>query len=228
MSKVKNVFITLDGQEVPIKPISPTKLMKVEIGIENAYKKKGEPIDPPTYTVAVAGGGEEEHELDETSIESGDTKETERRQKAWDLHIDALDRMKAEKYNITRKIVLNSIKLPLPEDESWIAEQEENYIEVPNDPYERWIHWIETEILLPQEIIQMISQILELSATGLLPEEDVQAAKKLFLDTVYAQPEESEGEENTDREDAEDQGSLVAQSDNVGSSSSKSVGDDPE
>ena len=205
MTSRKNVFISLSGKEIPIKPLSPTKLMKAELGVENAFKKRDEPIDPPTYTVEVAGGGIEEHVLDETSIESGVAEETEVRQDAWDAHVKALTAMKAEQFRITRKIVLDSIDLPLPKDDSWVKEQQDNYIDVPEDPYDRWVHWIETEVLLPQDIIEIIAEILELSATGLLPEEDVQAAKKLFRRGVYGEPESGETEDETSGGDAEDE-----------------------
>ena len=206
MTNKRNVFTSLSGREVPIQPLSPTKLMRAEIGVENAFRDKGEPIDPPTYEVEVAGGGIEEHELDETAIESGDAEETARRQEAWDAHQKALTAMKAEQYNITRKIVLDSIDLSLPEDDSWVKEQQDNYIDVPEDPYERWVHWIETEVLLPQDIINIIGDILELSATGLLPEEDVQAAKKLFRRGVYGESESGESEDDTSGGDAETDG----------------------
>jgi len=222
-----NIYKTLDGKDVPIKAISPTKIMRSEIGITKMFRAKGEPIDPPTYEVETVGGGKETHILDETAVMiPGDEEKTAERQALWDAHTDACQRMKQQQYDTTRKIVLDSIDLPLPADESWIRKQEELFIEIPEDLYERWIHWLETEILLPQDIIEIVSDILTLSTKGIIPEEDVEAATELFRRSVYTQARGSEEQENTVEADAEKKRALDAQPDNVGDVSGESVGDD--
>lgn len=225
MTKEGHIYITLSGLEVPIKPISPTKLMKAEIGVEKTFKDRGEPIDTPTYDVETAGGGKETFDLDEDSILiPDDEEETTKRQADWDAHQDALKRLKKEQYDVTRTIVLKAIDLQLPEDETWIKEQKELYIEVPDKPHERWYHWLETEILHPTDIINLIAQILVLSATGIMPEEDVDAAVALFRRDVSAQPEEPKGEEDSPNKDAKKEGTLGTQSINAGGISGESLG----
>ena len=225
----QTVYVTLSGVEIPIKPISPTKIMKAEIGVEKAFRSRDEPIDPPTYAVETAGGGVETFELDETAIEiPGDEAETKKRQIAWTAHQEALVRLKKEQFDITRKIVLNSIDLPLPEDETWIEDQEALYIEVPDDPRARWMHWLETEILHPRDIVEIIADILTLSSKGIIPEEDIDAAAKLFRRAVYSQAEGPEEQEDTSGSDADEEGELGAQPNNAGSDGSESLGDDSE
>ncbi len=226
-NKKANVFITLGGTLVPIKPISPTKLMKAEIGVEKSFKKRNEPIDVPIYKVETAGGGHESFELDADSIlVPDDEKETAKRQADWDAHLDATERLKKEQYDITKRIVLNAIDLKLPKDESWIKDQEDLYIEVPEDPRERWNHWLETEILHPTDVINLIAQILMLSATGILPDEEVEAAVNLFLDSVSPEPEEA-GDGSPAEENAEEDRALGTQPFHVGDHSSEGMGDDP-
>ena len=228
MSK-QTIYVTLGGVEIPIKPISPTKIMKAEAGIEKDFRSRDEPIDTPTYDVETAGGGVETFELDETAIEiPGDEEETKKRQIAWTTHQEALARLKSAQFNITRTIVLTSIDLPLPEDETWIEDQKALFIDVPDAPKERWIHWLETEILHPRDIIEIIATILTLSSRGIIPEEDVEAAAKLFRSAVYPQAERPEEQEDTSGQDAEEEGELVAQPDNAGSDGGESLGDDPE
>lgn len=229
MSKKQTVYVTLSGVEIPIKPISPTKIMKAETGVEKDFRNRGEPIDPPTYDVETAGGGVETFDLDETAIEiPGDEVETKKRRIAWTAHQEALARLKTAQFDITRRIVLNSIDLALPEDETWIEDQEALFIDVPDDPRARWIHWLETEILHPNDIIEIIALILTLSSHGIIPEEDIEAAAKLFRRAVYPQAERPEEQEDTSGQDAEEEGELVAQPDNAGSDSGESLGDDPE
>ncbi len=223
----KNVFTALSGMEIPIKPISPTKLMKAEMGVEKAFKKRNEPIDVPTYKIETVGGGYESYDLDEDSITApDDEKETAKRQADWDAHQDALKRLREAQFEVTKKIVLNSIDLKLPEDESWIEEQEELYIEVPKDKRERWNHWLETEILHPTDVTGLIAQILYLSASGILPEEEVKAAVSLFLDSVLEESEET-GDSDPTSEDAEEDRTLETKPLHDGDSSSERVGDDP-
>ena len=228
MSK-QMIYVTLGGVEIPIKPISPTKIMKAETGVEKDFRSRDEPIDTPTYDVETAGGGVETFELDETAIKlPGDEAETEKRQGAWDAHQDALARLKKEQFDITRKIVLDSIDLPLPEDETWIEDQKAFYIDVPDDPRARWIHWLETEILHPHDVIEIIASVLTLSSKGIIPEEDIEAAANLFRRAVSPQAEGSEEPEDTAGQDAEEEGELVAQPDNAGSDDGEGLGDAPE
>ena len=215
MTQKNHVFTSISGREIPIMPISPAKLMRAEIGIEKAFRKKGLPIDPPTYTVEVAGGGIEEHVLDDSSIESGDPEETKRRQEAWDAHVEAITEMHAEQLRVTKKIVLESIDIPLPEDDSWIKEQEELYIEVPEDPYERWIHWLETEVLLAQDINEIVLEIMVLSGTGLVSEEDIETMRRLFRGRASSESEQPEDESNPAGGDAQEERTLDSQQDNA-------------
>jgi len=222
-------YTALSGIKIPILPISPTKIMKAEQGVEKAFRNKGEPIDTPIYKVETAGGGFEEFDLDEDSIHlPDDPEETAKRQKDWDLYRDAIKRLKREQFDITRIIVLDAIDLPLPKDESWIKEQEKLYIEVPKDPRKRWMHWLETEILHPNDIVELVAEILILSSTGIISEEDVKAAVGLFRSTVYPQPEESGEREDSPGEDAEEEGSLGTQPVDAGSDSGESLETDTE
>ena len=225
----RRVYTALSGFEVPIKPISPTKIMKAEQGLEKAFRDRGEPIDIPIYKVETAGGGSEEFELDIDSIQlPDDPEETAKRQKDWDLYQDAISRLKKEQFDITRIITLDAIDLPLPEDTSWIQEQKDLYIEIPENRHDLWMHWLETEILHPSDVVNLVAEILILSSTGIISEEEVKAAVGLFRSTVSSQPEESGEREDSPGEDAEEEGSLGPQPVDAGGDGGESLGIDTE
>lgn len=212
MSQDNHVYEARTGWDVPLKPFSATKIIRAEMGVEQDFRDAGEPIDTPTYDVPTAGGGVQTYDLAEDAIKiPDDPEETARRQEAWDAHQDALKRLNAAQFDVTKKIVLRSIDLELPEDDAWVKEQEELHIRIPEEPLERWMHWIDTEVLLPQDVIDMIALILDISATGLVPREDVEAAKRKFRGPLLERSERSGDEEDPAGGHATEEGSVGAQ-----------------
>ena len=75
-------FTTTDGRTFELIPVSQTQLQKVALAVEAEYRKRGDPLDPPTYVTAI---GETATWTAEGVAKDG----TEADKAAWALHADA-------------------------------------------------------------------------------------------------------------------------------------------
>lgn len=185
-SKPRNVYTTANGFEVPITPISLEELRKAEVGVEKHFRAEGEPLDPPTYDVEVAGGDLQTFPMDaESVLVEGDEEETSKRQALWDAHQDAVDRLKNEQNRVSQVIFMEGIDVELPEGDEWETRQKELYIEVPEDEDEKYWHYLTTIVFKsPNDFVFCIEKILRISAQGIVPEEELDGLISLFRDTV--------------------------------------------
>lgn len=184
-----------DGTKVYIQAISLLELQKVEEGITAEYKAKGEPIDPPTYEVTTAGGGKIKLPMNETNLEvEGNPQESAKRQLDWQMHQDALARMKNEIGSISTEIIMEGV-LCDPPSEEWIAKKRKRHIIIPEDPDERLLYYKMTEILrTPGDIVKAQSEIMLLSSSGAVKREDIEAAGAMFLRQIRLAAERPAGE----------------------------------
>lgn len=184
--KGKDVFITATGVELRLRRISPLLVEKA---------RASEPMpERPTYIADTAGGGTEEHPHDDTTLE------TEEDELAWQTYL--METAFAQR-RVNERVVMLLFRrgidydaLKLPEDDTWITEQREIFgVEVPDDPFELKMHWLETEALTTPEEIKLLTVEL-MSMTG-CPEEVVAAAERSFRRPVEGdspeQPPDSEG-----------------------------------
>lgn len=168
-------FKTVEGIEVEYGPISLAELEMAEKAIEREYRERGEPIDPPTYEVEVAGGGKVKHFHDENS-DKDDAAQAE-----WLLHKDALNRMQGDQTAVRSQMIFEGIKVQLPEDDAWMRRQKKYRIPIPEDPEERLTHYIMTVIFkAPSDVMDISMEIMRLSAKGLVPREAIDAAEATF------------------------------------------------
>lgn len=190
-SKPRNVYTTANGYDVPISPISLEELRKAEVGVAKHFKDEGEPLDPPTYDVEVAGGDTQTFPMDEESVlVEGDEEETAKRQALWDAHQDALQRMKSEQNRVSQVIFMEGIQVELPSDTSWEDRQRNLYIEIPEEPDEKYWHYLSTVVFKsPNDFVSCIEKILRISAQGIVPEEELDGLISLFRDTVQGTTE---------------------------------------
>lgn len=184
--KAQDVFLTSTGVELPLRRISP-------LLVEKARASEAMP-ERPTYIAETAGGGTEEHPHDDTTLE------TEEDKAAWREYL--METAFAQR-RVNNRVVMLLFRrgidydaLKLPKDDSWIKEQRDIFgIEVPDDPLELKMHWVETEALATPEDIKLLT-IQLMSMTG-APEEVVAAAERSFRRPVEGdpteQPADSEG-----------------------------------
>jgi hypothetical protein len=181
---------TTAGLELPIQPVSRQLIDKAVARVEKRYRERGEPLDLPTYEVAILGGKSTQREpLDEKSLEAGDEAETARRKTAWAAYQDATGRLAAEKDYLGQKLWLClGIPVEAPEN-GWREVQEMLGVEIPVDtpeaPFELKYHWLTTEILkTPDDFLSAITGVTRLSNAGAINEEDYAAAVKSFRDSL--------------------------------------------
>jgi len=207
-----NIFLTANGYEVPIEPISVVDLQLTEARIEKAFRDRGEPIDPPTYIIKTDLGDEEVFEITEKTLKaqhsdgSENEEESKRRLKLFLEHKDAVKRLEEEAATITQEIIMEGIALELPEDDEWTKRLIRRYVEIPKDKHEKWLLWLESEVFRSySDLLDCIAYIFEISMTGMVAEEDKHKLIDLFRNPAQSgtgqpeeQVEESEGIESTE------------------------------
>jgi alkanesulfonate monooxygenase SsuD/methylene tetrahydromethanopterin reductase-like flavin-dependent oxidoreductase (luciferase family) len=159
MSKI----VTVDGLEVALRPVSQTQIQRINATVETQWRKRGEPIDPPTYTITTATGETETHAHDADSVATG----TDEERAAWEAYQTARAEMEAEqRLRTTKFLLLNGIVGHEPTEE-WAEEQAYWGLEVPEDPRERRLAYLQAEVLkTPQDTIDAMGEIMRLSMAG--------------------------------------------------------------
>ena len=183
---------TLDsGITIKLTGISDTLQNMIVRKVEKEFRAKGEPVDPPTYIVKTAFGGEVMEETNphtETTLEvtaadcmidADDDEEkaaklaetrTAENKKLWALHKAALQRMETEQNERRAKsILLGGIQFELPADDAWEKMQEFMGAEIPTDPIEKRYHYLTTEIVkTPADLLNVMQRITMLSYKGIV------------------------------------------------------------
>lgn len=183
----RQVLVTEDGLEYPIRSISMLDLQAAKTGLENEYRARGEPIDVPTYEVTLTGGVKVLHNLTEKNlVVAKDPAETKRRETAWAEYQAALGRMDAEYGAISRDIFLDGLDVELPSDESWIERRRRRHIEVPDDLYARLNYYKMNEILrTPGNLVRLQEEVILLSSSGGVSRSEIEAAGDSFLSSIF-------------------------------------------
>lgn len=185
MTAKKNTITTDAGVEVPIQPISLVTLEMSEQGLLQSYKDRGEPLDVPTYEAELPGGEKEMHQHDATTLR------TDEERAAWKAHLDAKDRYYNDLSELRQSIIYTDGIMAEPTDDLWEAKQRRRYIRIPEDPEEKRVHWIKTELLrTAPDIVEATTAIMALSAGGVVSREQIDAHKATFLHSLQAQPEQ--------------------------------------
>src|SRR3990167_3950686 len=166
MSDKKNVHTTVAGVEVLIGPVNLFDLNLAAARLEKEFRERGEPLDPPTYTAELAGGGTQTFEHDEDTLEvtpemvlsealddPEKAKEiaahrTAVNREAWADYMSANARLIAEQSALRMEIMLDGVKAELPEDGAWEARRKRRHLEVPDDPIEKRLYYIQRELLV--------------------------------------------------------------------------------
>lgn len=144
-------FTTRAGVELILVPIPPLLLEQVRASV------KYPPV--PTYTTKTAAGNEETYKHDETTLT------TDEERLAWAEYLAGkkeADRLLNER--VMRALFLKGIALTMPTDNEWVLEQEFMGIKVPDNPLERKLHYISTELVSTSEdMVGIMSEIMRLT-----------------------------------------------------------------
>ena len=124
------MYTTRKGVAIRLRLFSPVLRDKVRQSVEFP--------EVPVYVATTAGGGKEEHEYTEDMIETDEEREM------WRAHQGNLLAANLILYErLGRLALIRGTEVNIPD--GWEKEQELFGIEVPTDPIERKLHWIETE-----------------------------------------------------------------------------------
>ncbi len=204
---MKDVFVTKDGNRIPLRRVAPILMEKI--------RKSVTLPSPPTYEVETAGGDIETHIHDETTLE------TDEDRAAWAAY--QIAHAKANEAMIEKILRLLFAKATgdvLPPSDDWAKEQAYLGVDVPGDPLERKIHYIQTELLTHTSDI-MAFMTAAMALTG-VDEEVVESAEATFRHPVRQAGEDP----GTSAGQPETEGALVAQPDVSGSGNGEGLGAD--
>ena len=133
-------YTTGAGIEIEIKAISPDYMAELD--------KQVPMPEPPTYERTLLGG--------ETEViaHTKDSVETEEEKLAWAEYEMKLAIARSELFmKKARAIVKKCVDVEMPKDEAWIIAQQEDGINVPEDPSEKKRHYIKTECIASESDI---------------------------------------------------------------------------
>jgi len=192
------MLVTTNGLVIPVRAVSYTLVDMAKAAIEKEWRARGEPLDPPMYTVTTVAGLDEvfAHDattLDVTPKQTGldDPAEAEEvavarstaNWAAWKAYQDARARLLAAQNAKGMRIWLRGLEVE--ETEGWAERQAEIGVEVPTDPLERRYHYLMTEVLVtPEDLFQAIQKLTALSYRGMVKEEDIASAVSSFRDSL--------------------------------------------
>lgn len=184
-------YTTSRGVKIQIQPISLIMHAQIAAGVEADFRKEGRPIDPPKYEVEIAGGAKASYSHDETTLEVPDNPEqTALNKQAWSEHVQALSEMNREIQRLQTMFVMEALIFEMPA--GWEERQRRYRVQVPEDPDDKRIHYIMTELFpTPEEVMQVIEKIMRVSAAGILSEEKLAAATASFRGAMASGQDET-------------------------------------
>lgn len=129
--------------------------------------------EPPYYEIKTATGAVEKHLHDETTVQTDEEKQ------ALAGYQSECARLNAEQQaRLTRLVLLRGITFEYPQSDDWIKEQTYLGIAVPDDPLERRLHYIETEVIAGVADVEAV-MLGVLAASG-VPEDLLKQVEATF------------------------------------------------
>lgn len=217
----KHFFETTAGIKISIQPISMLDLQLAQDAVENEFRERGEPIDPPTYEVEVLGGEKEHHQHTAETIKDASDEEKE----AWKKHFQAMEEMQKEIQDRTAFVFLEGVVFELPTDDAWIKRRKRLFGEtVPEDEDERKLYYLNNVLLkTPADKSGITLKIQRISLTG-ANEEAIQAMETLFRHQMGIQERDALEQIKTLVQETES--GLVVQPNATGRAGGQGVGAD--
>lgn len=174
-----NTIVTSHGRTLVVRPVPRSELDRIAAQVQREFRERGEPLDPPTYTVETPIGTET-YPHDEASI--AEASEEEKRQ--WAAYQDAQRRLSMTIWlrNLRLAIIRGLGMKPGDVPAEWEEEQRLLGLDVPEDPLEKLLAYVRSE-LLPTEwdAQRLIAKALALSLKGMVSDEEVAALEETFL-----------------------------------------------
>jgi hypothetical protein len=146
MSKKELSFVNSKGDKIYYLPINEEQLNTIKNAIKKDFKKRNEPLDPPTREFEVMGGGKQKEILDDTNVITDEEKEI------LALHQDAVNRLEKEQNTAMVKFLcLKAIDFSMIPDNK-LTEWAEEYeyisgVALPANGSERKYQYAMTELL---------------------------------------------------------------------------------
>lgn len=175
MSKknTENTYTTRSGVTLHLKPISPLLIQKVNAAIPD-------PVPPVYKTQGIDGEITFFHDAE--SIKDPET--TREEKLAWRNYLKEQEQVAIQRRDKLMEVVFaRGVEFEMPDDDSWVAEQEMLGIEVPQNPISRKVHYLTTEVLVSQQEIQDVMNRVMRLITG-ATEEEMQAVRETFRPEV--------------------------------------------
>jgi hypothetical protein len=177
----KRTFTTRDGRILRLRPISPLLVGSARGKVEKEWRERGEPLDPPTYSVQTVGGPEA-YDYDATSIETAPDEDKAR----WALHLNAVERMERAWRIAWLEIVL-VFGVEADEDyekgdwEKRLLRWGANPDDIPKEADERRAFYLATIVLTdPDDVADLLFQLDLIRRQPGLEEEQVRIALESF------------------------------------------------
>lgn len=193
----RDVLVTTEGREVKLRPPSHILFQQMASVVEKQFRDAGEQVDVPQYKAELAGGEVEYHDHDEESIKTASDEE----KSAWDAHGDAVTRMNAE-ISTRQGVFLLREGLVIDQKEyksgAWIKEQEMYGFEIPEDDFDRFMHYVETVLLkTPADQMNAVIKIQALMVDG-VPDNLIEGAEEFFRAQMVGYTTNQEPESDMD------------------------------
>ena len=173
-------FTLSDGSKLKIRSVSPFMLGRLKPAVEKEFKAD----KAPTYKVETVGGGIQEFLHDETTLDVEDDPEQTRinRDKWIKFHAQSALASLETNRRFLRLLLRRGVDVKVPEDDAWLADHKASGIEIPEDPVELKIMYIQDELIHSKsDWSRLIDEIMSLSD---ITEEDVAAATETFPDQM--------------------------------------------
>ena len=170
-------FTTTEGRELKLGVVSPLALQQIRIGLRKEFERNGKLATCPTYQTTTAGGDVEVANYDDESIKGAPQEDVDKYQ-AWQAYrttFSAEENIRIANYMLTEG--LPGVENPTPE---WIARQRKYGIEVPDDPEEQKMLYLQLAVLkTPADTSGVLGELMALSMDG-RPQAEIDAVQALF------------------------------------------------
>lgn len=163
------IYTTPSGQELTLRPVGRRYVQQI--------LSKPETPKKPTYEAVTVSGHIEIHEHDEKSLETDEEKA------AWlDYEIAQKDVTNEKLTNLTMFLLLEGVADDPPPLKEWSVDLERWNLEVPDDPEELKVFWLENEACPGEFMGGLMARLFQIA--GLANEEGAAQLESLFRLTL--------------------------------------------
>jgi hypothetical protein len=167
-------YIAESGLRIGLKPVRPILVQRGLMVLEDEWRKRGEAVDVPTYTVKQEDLDDQTFPLDETSLDDPNSAEQTRiNHSKWAHYQECQVRLSAAKGEREQVLLLAlGTEVEVPES-GWQEEQLWMGLTIPTDPLDLKVHYLTTVVLSQIDLSLLLPQINMLSMKGLVKPEQV-------------------------------------------------------